>query len=185
MTTSHTDEAYLNPDPDVPDLVHVDLVPASSADKPVLADLLQLYLHDFSAIVPLEVGPDGRFDYPPFPLYWSDPVRFPFLATIDGKEAGFVFIKQIPSSAFEGYIWDMAEFFVLRSQRRRGIGVRLAHLVFQRFPGSWQVRVMESNSAAFAFWQKVIAAFHGSEVQPSRVRVDGITWLIFTFESKP
>ena|ERR1700676_1993649 len=164
-------------------LVQVDLVPATTAHAPILANLLQFYLHDFSEIASIEVGPDGRFEYPPLPLYWSDPARFPFLAAADGKWAGFVFIKQLPSSEGVGFTWDMAEFFVLRNQRRRGIGIRLAHLAFQRFPGNWQVRVLESNSAACQFWHQAIEGFTGGSLLPSRIRVEKVPWYAFKFES--
>jgi predicted acetyltransferase len=77
----------------------------------------------------------------------------------------------------------MAEFFVLRNQRRRGIGIRLAHLAFQRFPGNWQVRVMESNSAACQFWQQAIESFTGGSLLPTRIRIDAVPWYVFKFES--
>ena len=164
--------------------MQVDLVPATAAHKPILENLLQFYLHDFSEVVSLNIGLDGRFDYPHLELYWSDPGRFPFLATADGNWAGFAFIKQIPQDDGEGFIWDMAEFFVLRGHRRRGMGVRLAHLAFQQFPGSWQVRVMESNSVACQFWQQAIESFTGASLPPVRMRVDGVTWYVFRFETR-
>jgi predicted acetyltransferase len=164
--------------------VQVDLVPATLAHKPILESLLQLYLHDFSEVVSLNVGPDGRFDYSHLELYWSDPGRFPFLAKADGKWAGFAFVKQIPESSSNGLIWDMAEFFVLRGCRRRGMGIRLAHLAFRQFPGDWQVRVMESNSVACHFWQQAIESFTGAGIVPARLRVDGMAWCVFRFESR-
>ena len=173
MTVSDPNEAQ----------VQVDLVPATAAHKSIFENLLQFYLHDFSEVISLEVGTDGRFDYPHLELYWTGSGRFPFLATADGKWAGFAFIKQIPQSATEGFIWDMAEFFVLRGHRRLGIGIRLAHLAFQQFPGSWQVRVMESNSVACQFWPQVIESFTGASVLPARTRLDGIAWYVFRFES--
>jgi predicted acetyltransferase len=165
-------------------LVQVDLVPAAAAHKPILENLLQLDLHDFSEVVSLEVGPDGRFDYPHLELYWSDPGRYPFLGVVDGTWAGFAFIKQMPHPAGEGFIWDMAEFFVMRGLRRRGIGIRLAHLAFRHFPGGWQVRVMESNSAACQFWRNAVESFAGASALPARVRVDGVAWDVFRFESR-
>jgi len=173
----HLDPAHVEP-------AHVELVPATLTQQPILSNLLQFYEYDFSEFIPIEPGPDGRFEYPLLPLYWSDPARFPFLAVLDGKWAGFVFIKQLPDSAGAGFICDMAEFFVLRSYRRRGIGRRLAHLAFGRFPGTWQVRVMESNSAACQFWQQAIESFTGASMLPARTRVDGMAWYVFRFESR-
>ena len=50
----------------------------------------------------------------------------------------------------------MAEFFVMRKYRRRGIGRQAAADVFARFAGPWQVRQQRSNPAATAFWRRAI-----------------------------
>jgi predicted acetyltransferase len=169
--------------------VLVDLVPATPAHAPILANLLQLYMHDFSEFVPLAMGPDGKFDYPHLSLYWSDTTRFPFLAALNGEWAGFVFIRQLLHSAGEGLVpmgaaFDVAEFFVLRGQRRQGVGIHLAHLAFQRFGGNWQVRVMESNSAACHFWQRAVESFTGASALPRYIRIDNVPWKVFQFESR-
>jgi hypothetical protein len=39
----------------------------------ILANLLELYAHDFSEFHELELGSDGRFGYGGLPLYWSEP----------------------------------------------------------------------------------------------------------------
>jgi hypothetical protein len=44
---------------------HVEVIPAVPAQAPILANLVDLYLHDFSEFRPLEIGDDGRFGYPP------------------------------------------------------------------------------------------------------------------------
>ncbi len=55
----------------------------------------------------------------------------------------------------------MAEFFVLRRYRQMGVGQRAAHLLFDRFRGSWEVREVPKNSAATAFWRKAIGRYTG------------------------
>ena len=163
--------------------VQVELIPATPDHRPALSNLLQLYMHDFGEFVPLELGPDGRFDYPPVPLYWSDPSRFPLLATVDGQWAGFVFVRQLPHVGSKAHIWDMAEFFVLRGLRHRRIGTWLAHRAFERFHGLWQVRVVESNSVACRFWRVAIESFTPSAEPPESSQIDGYGWNIFRFES--
>ena len=53
---------------------------ATPSDAGLLANLLELYLHDLSEVFPLiELGGDGRFGYDGLPRYWSEPERrFPF-----------------------------------------------------------------------------------------------------------
>ncbi len=155
----------------------VQVIPATVDQMPIVANLLQLYAHDFSEFHDLELGPDGRFNYPPLPLYWTDPNRYPFLVRIEGKLAGFVLVKR------ESSIWDMVEFFVVRGCRRRGIGTAIAHDVWRRFPGLWEVRVMESNQSALQFWQRAISAFTGTAIQPFSIEKDGKAWKVFSFES--
>lgn len=51
---------------------------------------------------------------------------------------------------------DMAEFFVMRKHRRVGVGREAARQVFAMFPGPWQVRQLQGNDAATAFWRSVV-----------------------------
>ena len=47
----------------------VTLDAASPADSALLANLLELYIHDVSDVFPdVELGADGRFGYPRLPL---------------------------------------------------------------------------------------------------------------------
>src|SRR5271156_4802387 len=117
--------------------MHIEVIAAALDQKSTLANLLELYGHDFSEFLDLEIGPDGRFGYIDLPLYWTEPGRHPFLIHVDGKLAGFAFVK-----AAQQPLWDMAEFFIVRAYRRRGIGTQAAHEVWRRFPGPWRVRVM-------------------------------------------
>lgn len=163
--------------------MHVEVVPARPEQQTIMANLLELYAHDFSEFHDVAIGADGRFGYEPLRLYWSEPGRYPFLVWVDGKLAGFVLVKR--GSEFSGSedIWDMAEFFVLRGYRRRGIGTQVGHEVWRNFPGLWEVRVMRSNVAAQQFWARAIASFTGTESRAVRVPKDGKCWKVFSFET--
>ena len=145
---------------------------------PIVANLIQLYAHDFSEFLHLELGADGRFNYEPLPLYWSEPNRHPFLVRMDGNLAGFVLVKS------NGAVWDMAEFFVVRGYRRQGIGTAIAHDIWKRFPGQWEVRVMQSNHSAYLFWERAITGFAGAAAASVRVENGGKGWHLFSFESR-
>lgn len=62
---------------------------------------------------------------------------------------------------------DMAEFFVARTARGRGVGARAARSLFERFGGHWEVRQTASNSAALAFWRNVIGRYTGGHFEES------------------
>src|SRR5216684_1942821 len=74
--------------------MQVEVVPATTEQQPVLANLLELYAHDFSEFSDLKIGVDGRFGYEPLPLYWRESNRFPFLVRANGNLAGFVLVQQ-------------------------------------------------------------------------------------------
>jgi predicted acetyltransferase len=162
----------------------VELIPATPEQEPILANLLQLYAHDFSEFHHLELGEDGRFGYSPLPLYWREPGRYPFLVRLDGRLAGLVLVKRGSEISGNEAVWDMAEFFVVRGYRRRGIGTEIAHNVWRRFPGWWEVRVIQSNGAARQFWERAISLFTAETMHPVRVEKNGDSWHLFSFECK-
>src|ERR1700732_3731876 len=98
----------------------LELIPATPDQGSILANLLELYAHDFSEFHDLELGADGRFGYNSLPLYWRESNRNAFLVRLDGKWAGFVLVKGGSEISGDETIWDMAEFFIVRGHRRRG-----------------------------------------------------------------
>jgi predicted acetyltransferase len=108
---------------------------------------------------------------------------------LDCKLAGLALVKKGsdvsgPDLSGSGAAWDMAEFFILRGYRRRGIGTRAAHEVWRRFPGPWEVRVMQANASAQQFWAGAIATFAGMLIHPVLIENGGERWSLFSFESK-
>ncbi|HEX8293404.1 MAG TPA: GNAT family N-acetyltransferase [Pyrinomonadaceae bacterium] len=163
----------------------VDVIPAPPEQAPVLANLLELYAHDFSEFVDLKLGPDGRFGYEHLPLYWEEPGRHPFLIQAGGQLAGFVLVRRGSEISRDAGAWDVAEFFVARGFRRLGVGTKAAHELWRKFPGRWEVRVMERNRKAKAFWERAVKDFVGEPVVPVTFDEGGTVWHVFSFESRP
>lgn len=147
----------------------------------LLAALFGLFLT--TALSQTQLSADGRFGYRNFSLYWSDDSRLPFLARLHGKVVGFALVTRNSEPFGDGQVWDMAEFFVLRRYRHRGIGTELATEVWRRCPGRWQIRVMEKNTHARSIWESSIAKFTGAPAHPSKFVVDGVPWYRFSFDS--
>lgn len=166
-------------------MAHIELIPATPDQQPILANLLELYAYDFIEFRHLELGSDGRFGYRDLPLYWLDPNRHAFLVTIEGQLAGLVLVKRGSERSGNRAVWDVAEFFVLRGYRRRGVGTEVAHQVWRRLPGWWEVRVMQSNRPAHHFWERVISTFKGEPAHSVLVEKGDECWHVFSFESKP
>jgi predicted acetyltransferase len=164
--------------------VDVEIVPVLPAQEPILANLLELYAHDFSEFVELQLGADGRFGYKHLPLYWTESDRYPFLVIANGHLAGFVFVRRGSEISGDTDVWDIAEFFIMRGFRRLGIGMRVAHEIWIKFPGKWEVRVMDRNPKARVFWERTINEFLYKEIEPIVVDKNGAVWYVFSFVSK-
>jgi predicted acetyltransferase len=163
---------------------HIELVTAAPEQESVIANLLELYAHDFSEFHRLELDANGRFGYEHLPLYWSEPDRHPFLVKVDGRLAGLALVKKGCEVSAREAVWDMGEFFIVRAYRRQGIGMKVAHEVWRRFPGPWEVRVMQSNRTAVSFWHRAITIFNGEAIRPARTEKDGECWYVFAFTYK-
>jgi predicted acetyltransferase len=161
---------------------HITIEHAEPAEATLLANLLELYIHDLSEVFAIEPGPDGRFGYPALPRYWSEPEqRFPFLVRADGKAVGFALLTRGSPASDDPDVLDVAEFFVLRRHRRSGCGRRAAVLLFDRFPGRWLVRVSEGNRGAMPFWESVVSTYTRGEFTQSRREGSTHTWRDFSF----
>ncbi|HEY0707925.1 MAG TPA: GNAT family N-acetyltransferase [Polyangia bacterium] len=159
------------------------LVPATRSHLPVLANLFQLYCHDFSELLGLSVAEDGRFATPDLTPYFEETWCHPFLIRVDDRWAGFVLAQQRSRLTDDRQTWDVAEFFVMRAFRRTGIGTQAATEVFDRFPGRWEVRQLPANTAATAFWRKVLTRYTGGAVTETVHDSDGWKGPVQTFVS--
>jgi predicted acetyltransferase len=145
--------------------VNVQITAAGPEDQARLGALFELYAYDFSEILGLDVGDDGRFRPPALDAYWTDPRRHPFLIRIDERLGGFALVQERSRLTGEDGVRDVAEFFVMRRYRRRGIGERAARWLFDRFRGRWEVRQKAENEAATAFWRRVIGRYSGGRFE--------------------
>jgi predicted acetyltransferase/N-acetylglutamate synthase-like GNAT family acetyltransferase len=132
-------------------------------NKAVLARLLQLYRHDFSAIRHYELAEDGTFVYRFLDLYFLEPDREAWFIRHAGKLAGFAMTRTMPDCASE-----VAEFFVLRAHRRVGVGRRAAGDLLCGRPGRWEVAFDVANEEASRFWPAVVASVATGPVECSR-----------------
>jgi predicted acetyltransferase len=145
--------------------VGAQIMVAGPDDAGRLGALFELYAYDFSEILGLDVGKNGRFKPPPLEVYWTDPRRHAFLIQVDERLAGFALVQERSHFTGAEAVNDMAEFFVLRRYRRRGVGEHVAGRLFDQFPGPWEVRQRAENHAATAFWRRAIARYTGGRFE--------------------
>lgn len=154
--------------------MNVSLLPAADGDKPVIANLIQLYLYDMTEFMPFPVGADGRFEYGFLDRFWSHPYFI-----MQGKEiAGMALVVDECPLTGRAPCWFMAEFFVLKANRKQGVGKAALDLALAAHPGPWHIAVPHANGAAQAFWGRALA---DRSVPPRDIHFDGDDWSLYAF----
>lgn len=123
----------------------------SRAERPVVAQLLELNAYEFSALDARPIGEDGRYGYTYLDLYWSEPGRTPYLVRVESELAGFALVRNLPDDTH-----TVAEFLILPKFRRHGVGQTAARHLFQQHRGRWQIKQLGANTTATAFWRQAI-----------------------------
>jgi predicted acetyltransferase len=144
-------------------IAEVRVLPIARQDQSALRHLIDLYAYDFSDLLGLDVEESGRFAFPDLGPYWTDSWRHPFFIRAGDKLAGFALVHARSRLTGADGIHDMAEFFVLRRHRRQGVGARAAGALFALFRGPWEIRERAENTAALAFWRRVIDRHTGGQ----------------------
>jgi predicted acetyltransferase len=158
---------------------------ATRADHTLLTNLLELYIHDLSEVFPIAPDREGRFGYPRLPSYWSEPDRrFAFLIRVGSDIAGFALATIGSPLSSDPTDLDVAEFFVLRGQRRAGVGRRAAFALWDQLPGQWIVRVSEGNHAGMAFWPEAVSAYTSGDFTQTHAPGTPHAWCVFRLQSR-
>ncbi len=86
--------------------------------------------------------------------------RSALLITIldDREPAGFAMVAR-ETHATRQCDYRMAEFFIDRAHRRRGLGRSAVRLILDRFSGRWEIVEYTRNPAAVQFWRNVVAGY--------------------------
>lgn len=131
----------------------------SATDRAWLRNVYPLYLHDLSAFDSAYYQLDARGNWQPdhLPSWLGDDHDLPLVIAVAGRRVGFALVNQAPSPhIMAGCDFRLSEFFVLRRERRSGIGTLAAHAVFDLHPGRWEVSELVRNEHAIRFWRRVI-----------------------------
>jgi len=123
----------------------------------------QLFLHDLSEFRdshPDEHGSFKRRHLEPFLV--SDPDRVAYLVYGPTGPIGFAFVSGVESATrrFE-------QFFIIRAQRRAGVGRVAAEATVRRHRGRWEVGFQNENPVAARFWRR-LAEEIGTNVRERR-----------------
>jgi predicted acetyltransferase len=152
-----------------------------AAHREWLGRVYAFYLHDLSQFAEDEyrLSSLGRWEPDHLPYWLEQPFCHPLVLLRGSTPAGFAFVGQAPFPFMsDGVQYRLSEFFVLRAQRRSGIGRGAARAVLARFPGSFELTVLEHNLPALAFWRAVLPGAAASPVRESLI--PGLVRFAFT-----
>ena len=94
--------------------------------------------------------------------WFADPAAQVLLIMTGGQPVGFAMVARGPASSVD---YRMAEFFIARPHRRRGIGRTAVPLILDRFAGRWEIQESQRNAAAVSFWRRTVARYTAGRYQ--------------------
>ena len=133
------------------------IIEAKESHKEILQRLLELYQYDLSVVTDDDVDQFGLYGYSYLDCYWVEEKRYPYLFLFREAFAGFALVNKVNWLPENDGAHSMAEFFVLKKYRRQGLGTVVAQYVINRFPGKWEIRILDENRSAIQFWRHVIS----------------------------
>lgn len=146
----------------------------SESDRLWIEGVYREYLDDLAplntGLFPV-LGEVGHREPDQVAHWFADPQAHPFVIAQAGERVGFALVvrgsgtgtfaavpqSSRPSTAAASY--RIAEFFVSRPNRGRGVGQGAARLILDRFAGRWEIIEYLRNPDAVRFWRRVVSRY--------------------------
>ena len=132
------------------------------ADRLWIQSVYRDYLDDLNpgpGIFPA-LGEVGHREPDQIAHWFGDPNTYPLVIVKGSEPVGFARVLRAVASAAKPRVdYRMAEFFVLRTRRRLGIGRTAVQLILSRFAGRWEISEYLRNAEAVSFWRRVVASY--------------------------
>ena len=167
------------------------IIPATLKDYPTIQNMARFYVYDLSRDCGFisgewELPANGLYESFDFKSYFQDDTKKAFLIKVEKELAGFALIDQCKINPKTN--WNIGEFFILAKFQGKGIGKEIAHQLWQKHPGLWEVAVIPENKSGARFWKKTINDFTAGDY--SR-RIKNVQYdkhqpkrIIFSFDSR-
>ncbi|MEZ5500400.1 MAG: GNAT family N-acetyltransferase [Steroidobacteraceae bacterium] len=139
----------------------------SANDRRWIAGVYRNYLDDLAplntGIFPA-LGEIGHSEADQLARWFADNAAFPMIVLASGEPCGFAMVARASSDPLRRNVdYRMAEFFVARASRRRGVGANAVRLLLDRFAGNWEIVEYLRNPGAVQFWRRVVADYTGGQ----------------------
>ncbi|MDE5577091.1 MAG: GNAT family N-acetyltransferase [Oscillospiraceae bacterium] len=139
--------------------MNISIEPILPEQKSVFIQMMELYSYDFSEFSDNDINEYGYFGYSHIDDYWNEEGRYPFFIRVDEKLAGLVLVRSCCEYNNLSDPHNIAEFFVMKKYRHKGVGKTAAVKIFDMFPGGWEISQWSNNLPAQKFWGKVVAEY--------------------------
>lgn len=144
------------------DLYNIQILTATLDDYPVIQNMARFYVYDLSRECGFiskewELPEDGLYESFDFKTYFTDKARRAYLIKHRDELVGFVLLNQIVFSPASQ--WNMGEFFILAKFQSKGVAQHVAHTIWNKHPGKWEVSIIPENKSALQFWRKSIGSY--------------------------
>jgi len=146
--------------------MNLELERVDSDKRATLERLLQFELYE----VGLDPGADGLIDWgEPLDRFFAGSSCVPLFLKLDGEVAGFVLLKLEreltgADGTSKGTASLIAEFYVMRPHRRKGVGRHAVGLILEGFPGRWVVTTWP-DAVRVAFWRHAVTGRRALDVR--------------------
>ena len=166
----------------------LELKPVALEEKPILLNLIEKYLYDFSLYEKMDVSPLGLYGYNWLDYYWNDEKRWVYFIMADDKLAGFLMVNDFPEAPGIECDYAMSEFFIMNKYKRSGVGTWAAKTAFDMFRGRWQLKYLPTNIPSKKFWDRVVTEYTNGtgtlmEAVPGTEYADGTPGNIWLFDN--
>lgn len=138
---------------------NIKLIKIEAKDKSILQNLFQLYMHDITASLPMDVNEHGLYEYNYIDYYFIEENRYAYLIYIENKIAGFALIDDefmVLNEQTDKPCYDFSEMFILNAYKRKGYGETIVKQIFEMHKGNWEIRPVPRSEGAKRFWLKVV-----------------------------
>lgn len=95
--------------------------------------------------------------------WFNDMSSTPLVLVKGDTLVGFAVISKPLPNLRNPVDYRLAEFYVVPTERRRGVGREAVELIFKRFAGRWEIVENSTNQSAISFWRSVVRKFSGGQ----------------------
>ena len=154
----------------------IQLKPIEKEQRPILENLLQLYLHDISLYYPVNFdNTTGQYIYD-VDQYFTQPNHHGFFIMNQDEIAGFALVTVDCDHI------RPEDVFILNQHKDKGLGTFALNRLFDKFSGHWEIRVVPNSKRSEKLWTRVVKEYTNGNHQTDRVGNYGR--LVINFSNK-